>query len=493
MKISQKLFLAFVGLTSVVLIATLSLARWGFDQGFISYTNSLQQERLEELAVSYSELYQQSAYDWNNVSKKKFAQIIRQFTPLHGPFEGAERKGPPPRPKHKPPRFDGPPPHLTGEARGDLPPHLRDSNQTVPPKRRRPVTALYSISGQLLAGDKFDILGSTISVDVTYNDQVIATLYTKAVVKVNSISAEAFSKQQLWTSIWIGLLCLILASLISWVLARLLLIPVREVVNGISHLSKGNYSERFKAAREDELGLLMNDIDHLAMTLDKNRTAKNRWFADISHELRTPLSILCGEIDAIKAGIRPFNQQQLTSLEQEVMRIKHLVDDLYQLSLSDVGGLKYHFEPTDITLCIAETLNSLADKVSDKGLSLNFIHTKTITINGDKMRLQQLLYNVILNSVAYTDSPGSINIDLIEELGSLSILINDTKPGVPLDECELLFDALHRQDSSRVRRSNGAGLGLTICRNIVEAHNGHITARPSNLGGLCIEISLPIL
>ncbi|WP_153914308.1 ATP-binding protein [Shewanella sp. TC10] len=492
MNISQKLFLAFVGLTSVVLIATLSLARWGFDQGFISFINSLQQERLEDLAVSYAELYDKSDSNWNNVTEKQLADILRQYTPQHGPID-ADRSGPPPRLKGMPPRGEGRqsmPKRPERNGQNAIPPHLRD-NFPSPPIRRGPPTALYSNSGKLLVGKEFNIEAS-IPVDVMYNGKVVAKLYTKPIEKVNSISAEAFSKQQLWTSLGIGLLCLLLASLISWVLARLLLVPVREVVNGISHLSKGNYAERFDVNRHDELGLLMKDIDHLAMTLDKNRTAKNRWFADISHELRTPLSILCGEIDAIKAGIRPFNQQQLASLEQEVMRIKHLVDDLYQLSLSDVGGLKYHFEPIDVTLCVAETMSSLIDKVNEKGLSINFIHTEEVIVNGDKMRLQQLFSNVILNAVAYTDSPGNIDVDLFKESGSVLILINDTKPSVPIDECELLFDPLHRQDSSRVRRNNGAGLGLTISRNIVEAHGGSITARPSNLGGLCVEISLPI-
>lgn len=102
----------------------------------------------------------------------------------------------------------------------------------------------------------------------------------------------------------------------------------------MSYLSQGNYDERLAPKRADELGQLMANIDHLAMTFSKNRSAKNCWLAYISHELRTPLSILCGEIDAIKAGIRTFDHTQFVSLEQEVLRMKHLVDDLYELSLS---------------------------------------------------------------------------------------------------------------------------------------------------------------
>ncbi|WP_144208996.1 ATP-binding protein [Shewanella donghaensis] len=494
MNISKKLFLAFVGLTSVVLIATLSLARWSFDQGFINYINTLEQERLERLSIDLTALYSESNSNWDNVTSAQFSGLFRFHSPNPRPFTQSERSHRA-RPERRPPPLDFDARRTPREFNADgrkPPPHMRPSPKGEPNRKLGPATGIYTPDFELLAGVDIDDVETATFMPVKYNDVVIAKLYSAQIIKANTDSAALFSQQQLWTSLWIGLGCLMLASLISWVLARFLLVPVKEVVKGVTYLTNGNYGERFNQQRQDELGKLMNDIDHLAMTLDKNRTAKNRWFADISHELRTPLSILCGEIDAIKVGIRPFDKPQLESLEQEVMRIKHLVDDLYQLSLSDVGGLKYNLEVVDITECISLSLASLNDKITAKALTYSFNHAEPVMINVDKMRIQQLLANVILNSVAYTDAPGNIDIQLIHEATRVLILINDTKPTVSVNDCELLFDPLHRQDSSRVRRNNGAGLGLTICRNIVEAHDGTITARPSNLGGLCIEIILPL-
>ncbi|WP_076537893.1 HAMP domain-containing histidine kinase [Shewanella sp. UCD-KL21] len=502
MNISKKLFLAFVGLTSIVLLATLSLARWSFDQGFLNYINTLEQERLGRLSTAVADLYQQSAFNWQNITVAQYRQLLRLHAPGPAPRPfvrgdtSANRQGMPP-PDRRPPHLSEHKKPAGSAVEHRQPPHKRPDSKrwdrsAISKARFGPPTGIYDNDGSLLAGDAIEDRNKATYVPVTYKGELIAKLYSSPIVKVNSESAAIFSQQQLWTTLWIGLGCLLLASIISWLLARFLLVPVKEVVKGISYLSKGNYNERFSQQRQDELGQLMNDIDHLAMILDKTRTAKNRWFADISHELRTPLSILCGEIDAIKAGIRQFDQQQLESLEQEVIRIKHLVDDLYQLSLSDVGGLKYNIQPMDLTECISDTIASLGNKISAKGLAYRFNHIEPVLINADKMRMQQLVSNVILNSVAYTDSPGNIDIDLIQQNTKVLLLINDTKPSVATAECELLFEALHRQDSSRVRRSNGAGLGLTICRNIVEAHKGTITARPSNLGGLCIEIVLPL-
>ncbi|WP_394133146.1 ATP-binding protein [Shewanella maritima] len=487
MNVTQKLFLAFVGLTSVVLVATLSLARWSFDLGFVNYIESLEYERLADLSESFSELYGQSSEDWSNVSSTQYREILRTFAPggRQLPRRGPRQAASPSDSSLEdiaetaPNIRRGPPPHL----RGDL---------GLPPRRFGPPTAIYNIDGMRLAGNKILDLEESISVPVLFNQQAVAYLYSDPMAKTDSISAQAFSQQQLMTSLGIGFLSLLLASVIAWRLSRFLLEPVQKVANGISHLSKGNFSERFSVERQDELGQLMNDIDHLAMILDKNRTAKNRWFADISHELRTPLTILCGEIDAINAGIRPFEHQQLASIEAEVLRIKHLVDDLYQLSLSDVGGLKYHFEPVDMEQCINEVLVALSSQIATQSMEVRYQSHTPSRVSGDKMRLHQLVNNVILNALAYTDSPGQLMIELTTRGNQLLIVFNDSAPSVATEDCELLFAPLYRQDSARVRRTNGAGLGLTICKQIIEAHGGSILAMPSTLGGLCIKMTLPL-
>jgi two-component system sensor histidine kinase BaeS len=495
MQISQKLFLAFVGLTSIVLIATLSLARWSFDQGFLDYINGLEQERLQHLSNELLTLYaanpeaqtdpsvmtdQQSTQVWQSINQKTLTQAIS----LHAPFSKRNRPGDgarPPRPA------------------GDNRPPMGPDRRLGPPRQRPPFsppsgppTGLYSAEQQFISGVDIGNVDNRISLTLLFNDRIVGYLYSSPIREVESSSATAFSQQQRWTSIGIGLLCLLLASAIAWWLSRFLLIPVKQVMLGVSYLSQGNYDERLSPQRADELGQLMTNIDHLAMTLSKNRSAKNRWLADISHELRTPLSILCGEIDAIKAGIRAFDSTQLNSLEQEVLRMKHLVDDLYELSLSDVGGLRYHFQRVNVSESLHSTLNSMATSLQDKGLTLQSQLQPGVYLSADVLRLEQLFINLLMNSMAYTDSPGVIDVRLSQQAKMMILTINDTKPSASIEECEHLFEPLYRQDSARTRRGSGAGLGLTICKNIVEAHDGTIKAFPSPLGGLCIEVQLPM-
>ena len=113
-------------------------------------------------------------------------------------------------------------------------------------------------------------------------------------------------------------------------------------------------------------------------------------------------------------------------------------------------------------------------------------------ILADSQRLDQLLVNLLENSLAYTDSPGRIEIALSSTRNSVVITIEDTPPGVEEDEYEKLFEPLYRHEVSRSRRTAGAGLGLAICRNIVDAHQGTITASRSKLGGLCIQLVFPV-
>ena len=172
--------------------------------------------------------------------------------------------------------------------------------------------------------------------------------------------------------------------------------------------------------------------------------------------------------------------------------MKLLVDDLYELSLSDVGGLRYHFQRVNVSESLQSTLNSMATSLQEKGLTLQSQFQPEVYLSADVLRLEQLFINLLMNSMAYTDSPGVIDVRLSQQAKTVILTINDTKPSASIEECEHLFEPLYRQDSARTRRGSGAGLGLTICKNIVEAHDGTIKAIPSPLGGLCIEVQLPM-
>jgi two-component system sensor histidine kinase BaeS len=469
MKIKHKLFIAILSVAGFVLAANYLLARWNFDEGFRVFIGGLEQQRLSSIGRDLVQHYSDSGKNWDSVSSvlangnlrlnRVGGRNLQPFPPRH--FDSPADHRPPPMHRERPNKgLIGPP------------------------------TALFDSFGNWVAGISSDELTDSpyASLELFDGDQKVGEL--RSWPAGNSQQVNNFSRQQQIGSLVVGLLSLLLAGLIAWRVAKRLTQPIDRLRNGVSDLASGNYELTFKEYRSDELGLLMDNLESLATTLDKNRSAKQRFFADISHELRTPLTILTGEIAALKAGLRPFDNQQLTSFEHEVERLNHLVSDLYHLSVSDLGGMSYCFDKTNISDCLLQTLESMKFKAEGKGLVLEHSIEPDVYVRADEKRIKQLLLNLCENSIVYTDAPGRVSFELSQRKDTVFITVNDTKPSAPIEECDLLMEPLYRRDESRTRSESGSGLGLAICKNIVEAHQGNITIVPSELGGLRIEICL---
>ncbi|VVE50659.1 signal transduction histidine-protein kinase BaeS [Pandoraea aquatica] len=291
---------------------------------------------------------------------------------------------------------------------------------------------------------------------------------------------------------YLAILGIALLGAVALRLAQRLLVPVTPLLEATHRMAMGDYSVRAPTAGADELARLAVDLNRLADTLAQNDRLRRNLLADISHELRTPLSILRGEIEAMEDGVRPLTQDALASLRVEISLLSKLIDDLYELSLSDVGALTYEFAPVDMTERVATSVAAFGDWFEAKGIALNVhLPDDTLTVDGDLHRLTQLIGNLFENSLRYTDGGGAVRVYLSATETQLRLEIEDSAPGVPDDALPRLFERLFRVEASRSRRSGGAGLGLALCKHIVEAHGGQIAARHSPLGGLALAITLP--
>jgi two-component system sensor histidine kinase BaeS len=242
------------------------------------------------------------------------------------------------------------------------------------------------------------------------------------------------------------------------------------------------------------MGQLALDFNDMAAALKQSEQARRQWVADISHEFRTPLAVLRGELEALQDGIRPLTTEAIDSLLGDVMRLNRLTEDLYQLSLSDQGALSYRKDHVDPVEILKEDLLALNQEFKNKQINLKLINklSNPVSIYADADRLSQLYRNLLNNSVSYTNNNGQLVISIFRKTDKLVLNFSDTEPGVTEDELPKLFDRFYRVESSRNRYYGGAGLGLAICRNIVEAHNGIIHAQSSSLKGLAIHIEFSI-
>ena len=302
---------------------------------------------------------------------------------------------------------------------------------------------------------------------------------------------QRFMGRQLRFMGWMLFVGVALSLLVSWLLARHLVAPILALSNHTRDLQEGHYSARLETRRRDELGTLTEQVNQLAQRLDQGQQARQRWFSDIAHELRTPVAILQGELEAISDGIRPLSPEFIKALEGEVAQLTHLINDLHDLALADGGNLRYQFHREDLADLLGEVVDSYRNSFAQQTISLEARLPEQAVVNMDPVRIRQLLDNLLQNSLKYTASGGTLSISLTQRPDHWELLIEDSAPGVPDDALPRLFDHLYRVESSRNRRTGGAGLGLAICQRIVEAHGGTIGAEHSPLGGIRIRITLP--
>ncbi len=304
-----------------------------------------------------------------------------------------------------------------------------------------------------------------------------------------------FSEQQNQAYFIIALLMLLTSAGVAMPLARHFVRPIQDLTRATRRLASGDYTPRILRHSDDELGQLGQNFNELALTLSKNESMRRQWVADISHELRTPLAILLGEIDAIRDGVYPLDGNALDSLHKEAQQLSRLVNDLYELSMSDIGALDYHKVPVDLGRLAQDVLEGFDAAFSSRSISIEAdgLDDVKAVVHADPDRIAQLLTNLLNNTLRYTDTNGIARMTLTKTCNSACLTLEDSPPGVPESELPKLFDRLYRADSSRNRRTGGTGLGLAICRNIAAAHAGTISAESSELGGLRLTLELPLI
>jgi len=306
--------------------------------------------------------------------------------------------------------------------------------------------------------------------------------------------ASEFLAKQYKTYYYIAAAAIVLAFIMALILSRHLIAPIKKIIISTNQLIKGNYQSRIIKSSNDELGLLSENINDLAYSLEKNQKNRFQWMSDTSHELRTPLTVLKSQLIAIQDGIFQADKKRVALFINEIDNLNHIVNDLYQLSSSDAGALTYKKDSIDPVFLLKQIVESYQPKFTQKTLICNYACLDDIQcyMLADKDRLKQLFSNLLENSYRYTHEGGKINIYAVIINKQLELQIQDSLPGVSRDIQDKLFERFYRVEQSRNRSHGGSGLGLSLCKQIVEAHQGSINAMDSPLGGLCIKINLPI-
>lgn len=449
LNIFAKLFLAVLIATIVVILFMVIFMNWSFRQGFAEYQNQSDLARINVLSNTLAREYRQQN-DWNFLRNNPRG------------WQGMLLK--------------------LGEASS-----IRSISKRI---RLRDNNGLLVSGTEPIKAIEYERINITVSRDI------VGWLELDKQKIVTDEIANSFMEQQATNIYLIALFAMLLSLLIALVVVRQFLNPVKKLIAGAHSLSRGNFSTQIAVNSNDELGELAERFNQLADFLQRDEELRSQWIADISHELRTPIAILRSEIEAMLDGIRKPDLDRIRSLHADTLSLGQLVDDLYQLSLSDAGDIELTDETVDLSILLADLLDVFATRLQEKNISLiNRVEiNQPIIIRGDDNRLHQLFSNLLENSYRYTDEGGVVQVSarLQYQQQQCQIIVADSSPGVPDEALPRLFDRLFRVDKSRSRVLGGSGLGLSICKNIVKIHQGQISAGHSELGGLAINLSFPL-
>jgi len=480
-KLSYKIFAA-IALTSLLVVALMvGLIRFYVDRNFADYANKSQLERYSDIADALAAEYR-AGKGWQALkdNSERWEEILQTSLPRKdfdfpgGPARSTEIKS-----------------KGSGSTDQDLP-SLRPSRRI---QRLAHRLVLFDAARQHIAGGRTKVSydGYTLQA-IVVDDKIVGWLGLNKREHLANPLAVGFLKQQSQILYMIAGGILLLAAVVAIFLSRHLLEPVRRLTAGTRTLASRRFDTRIVVESKDELGQLAADFNAMAETLEKYEGMRRQWIADIAHELRTPLSILLGEIEALKDGVRKVNSDSLDSLHSEVRHLSKIVNDLHELSLADTATLSIKKIPIDPVSVLNKTLGRFKQRFAENRIRVeNRLEDQPpITIIGDADRLQQLFSNLLENTLQYTDAPGTLQIGQERNPNQWVLFFEDSGPGVPEEALDRLFDRLYRVDRSRSRKQGGSGLGLSICKSIVNGLGGKIRATNAACGGLRIEIEFPL-
>ena len=304
-----------------------------------------------------------------------------------------------------------------------------------------------------------------------------------------------FLQRQTSRLVWAALCTIAAAVLAAWWMAGRWSRPLLALQSASREIARGRRPKPLQATGAREIAQLMEDVNTMTAELARLETARRVWIAQISHELRTPLSVLRGEMEAIEDGARQPTPQVMSSLRDEVLQLTRLVDDLHTLSVADVDGLRCNFSAGDAHAGLWRIAQRFEVQARQRGLTLQLPPRTALAIdvNWDFGRIEQLLANLLTNSLRYTDVPGIIVVDWASDGRIVTLTVDDSAPGVSPANLRELFEPLFRGDKARQRGDqHGSGLGLAIARSIAHAHKGSISASLSPRGGLQLCVRLPV-
>lgn len=289
----------------------------------------------------------------------------------------------------------------------------------------------------------------------------------------------------------IGILSLIGSVAAGLILAKKISNPIVKTMEITREISRGNYGIRFESeVRTKELNELSQAVNHMAKTLEEQEDLRKRLTTDVAHELRTPLANVSSYLEAMMEGIWEPKPERLRRCYDEIGRISVIVTDLQELSQIESENLELHKEQVDLLELAGVVQAAFESSFKAKSLTC-IVEGESSIVSADRKRLHQVILNLLSNAVKYSAEGGLIQIVVQDSSQAGTLIVQDHGIGISKTDLPLIFERFYRTDRSRNRKTGGAGIGLSIVKSIVQAHDGEISVESEEGKGSRFQVVLP--
>lgn len=303
-----------------------------------------------------------------------------------------------------------------------------------------------------------------------------------------------------------GLITLAISLLIALLIARSITKPLRRMTAAIEEIARGNYDQTLDITSPDEVSRLAASFNAMVHEVKTSRQTQRDFVANVSHELKTPLTSIQGFSQAILDGTADDEADRYRAVEiigEEAKRMSRLVAELLDLTRIESGQIEMLREPVDLTEVLEACVEKFALQARESNVELVLDREDTLPlVIGDEDRLAQVFTNLLANALKHTPPTGKVTVKgqtvqrSPKKNGSaptVQVIVTDTGAGIPPEDLPHIFERFYQVDKSRAGQDRGAGLGLTIAKQIVEAHGGTITVDSVEGLGTKFTVNLPIV
>lgn len=311
-------------------------------------------------------------------------------------------------------------------------------------------------------------------------------LVAVGLVAIGALGAVLFGSVSWWAALVIVLLVWLVLFGVGRGIRRNF-VPARDLIRAAGAVAEGDYSARAATPSSPAMAAAVDSFNQMASRLEDADAQRRRLLADLGHELRTPLTVVRGEIEAMLDGVHRPDREHLDLLLDEVAVMERLLEDLRTLSLAEAGSLALYREPVDLNALVGDIAAAHRRSADDAGVVVVVRLDPAIgQVEADPVRIREVVSNLIVNGLDAMPDGGALTLRTHAAGAAVVIEVEDTGVGIHEDDLDSVFDRFRKGDGSA-----GTGLGLTISRDLVEAHGGSIAVKSEPGTGTAVRVELP--